>query len=204
MARNSRPSKAEIRRRIRQKQQPTPPAPPLPADIAEYVAGYAPRNIDSATWDKVRPFVLDTLACYEPTALESARQRLSALTAYAGWAEDKGYELTRDALLDYELIEAFTDTADLAKTTAANYRSRLRGITSKVHPAGRGHSVSVAVAHRAVKPPLHRAGAARTRTDRPDPAQRDHRPADARIGRPGARRRAGLGRRQAPLRPRRR
>lgn len=153
MSTSKRPSKAEIRRRIRQRRQPAPPAPDLQPDIAEYVSGYTPRSIDDTRWAKVRPFVIDALARYEPTALESARQRLVALVSYADWAVDKGYDLTRATLLDHELIDAFTDTADLAKTSATNYRSRLRGITNKVNPAGSGSSVSVTVAHRSVKPP---------------------------------------------------
>lgn len=154
MTRRKRPSKAEMRRRLAEINTPEAPAPDFHPDVADYVHTYTPRSIDAASWAKLRPFVLDALARYEPTAMEATRQRLVALTKYASWADERGYELSREVLLDYELIEAFTDTAtDLSDNTAANYKSRLRGITAKVHPAGTGTGVSVTVAHRAVKAP---------------------------------------------------
>lgn len=148
-----RPSKAEIRRRIAAQQAPEPPAPPLPDHIATYVSNYRPDGLDSETWNTIRPFVLDTLARYEPDRLTSARMRLGTLAAYAGWAHERGYPLERDVLLDCDLIEAFVDSAGVSRTTAANYRSRLNGIVGRVNPAGKGPAVSVKVAHRAVKAP---------------------------------------------------
>ena len=153
VATQRRPSKAEFRRRVRAAQQPEPPAPPLAPHIADYVAGYVPRAIDEETWQTVKPFVLDVLARYQPNALVSAQLRLGTLTAYAGWAHELGYPLTRETLLDCELIQAFVTAAGLPSSTAANYRSRLNGLVRKVNPGGRGPTVSVAVAHKAVKPP---------------------------------------------------
>ena len=150
-----RPSKAEIRRLVRQHNAPEPAAPAFPADIAAYVRSYEPRTVAPDTWDTLKPFVLDVLARYEPQPgkLEATKLRLGALVAYVGWAHERGYALDRQVLLDYELVEAFTDSAGLLATTAANYRSRLRGVVAKVHPAGTGTTASTTVPHQAVKPP---------------------------------------------------
>lgn len=156
MKNQGRPSRAEIKRRIAAATAPEQPAPPLPPDIAEYVATYVPRDTSSAVWAVIKAVVLDILARYEPKAgaLESAKQRLVALTAYVAWAHGLGYDLDRETLLDNERVEAFANSADgVSKTTAANYRSRLRGIVKKVNPSGTGSTATVQVAHRKMKPP---------------------------------------------------
>lgn len=170
-----RPSKAEIRRRIRQHNQPEPDAPAFPPDIAEYLSTYEPRTVDPAKWQTLKPFVLDVLARYEPKpgALEAAKLRLGALVAFAAWAHERGYPLDRQVLLDCELVEAFTDSAGLTGNTAANYRSRLRGVVAKVHPAGTGISASTAVPHQAIKPPytpVEIAAIARIARTQPNPS----------------------------------
>lgn len=138
---------------VQQRQQETPPAPPLTAQLEAYVEAYAPRGIDADTWDEIRPFVLETLRHYRPETLESGRQRLTALTAYTAWAHERRYPLQQARLLDVDLIEAFAESADLGKTTAGNYRSRLRGITKKLNPAGTGAQIPSQHAHQAVKGP---------------------------------------------------
>lgn len=149
-----RPSKAEIRRRIREQQASrSAPPPALAPHIADYVATYVPRTVDAEVWDTVRPFVLDVLARYEPEALESARLRLGALVVFANWALERGYPLERDELLDLEMVEAFADTVDGSRNTVANYRSRLRGVVRKVRDGGAGLPVSVPIPHQAVKAP---------------------------------------------------
>ena len=147
-----RPSKAEIRRR-REQLHVEPPLPELDTRIADYIERYTPRDIDTAVWEAIRPFVVDTLRRYAPEHLEAGRQRLTALAAYTAWAHERGLDITRARLLDVDLIETFTSSADLGRTAAANYRSRLRGITNKLHPAGTGAQVASRHTHRAVKEP---------------------------------------------------
>lgn len=147
-----RPSKAEIRRQ-REQLHVEPPLPDIDPTIAAYINRYTPRDVDADVWEAVRPFVVDTLRRYAPKHLEAGRQRLTALAAYAVWAHGRGLDITRARLLDVDLIEAFTTTADLGKTAAANYRSRLRGITNELNPAGAGAQVVSRHAHRAVKAP---------------------------------------------------
>lgn len=147
-----RPSKADIRRQ-RQQLLTEQPLPELDAKVAAYIDNYTPRDIDPAVWVTVRPFVIDTICRYAPTQLESCRQRLTTLSAYSVWALDRGLELTKEALLDVDVIEAYTSSADLGKSAAMNYRSRLRGITKQLHPAGVGAQLVARQAHIAVKPP---------------------------------------------------
>ena len=147
-----RPSKADIRRRISQHQQ-EPPFPPIDDAVAAAIDAYAPRDLDEQTWQAVRPFVVDTARRYAPEGVESCRDRLTALASYASWARERGYELSRQSLLDVEHIEAFTEAADLGKWAAANYRSRLRGITAKLNPAGTGVATPKTLEHQAVKAP---------------------------------------------------
>lgn len=148
-----RPSKAEIRRRVRAHNAgPTPP-PPLDPAVAAMLDSYEPRGINPQQWARIRPFVVEVFARYQPTANESSRQRLITLSMFVAWCEDRGHPLTTDAVLTYDLIEAFARAATVSSHTAASYRSRLRGIVAKVNPAGKGPTASVTVAHRAVKPP---------------------------------------------------
>ena len=150
MGTTRRPSKAEIRRQIAKHHQ-DPPAPAIDPDIAAYIDSYTPRNVDEDVWEQVRPFVVDTIRRYGPERLESGRQRLTALAAYAVWAHERGLEITRDRLLNLELIETFATSADLGRSASANYRSRLRGITRRLtathRPTSPGHT------HKAVKAP---------------------------------------------------
>lgn len=147
-----RPSKAEIRRQREQLHVETP-LPALDPTIASYIDNYTPREVDPSVWETVRPFVVDTICRYAPEHLEAGRQRLTALAAYAVWADQRGLPVTRERLLDVDLIEAFVTTADLGKSAAANYRSRLRGITGRLNPAGAGAQITARHAHRAVKAP---------------------------------------------------
>jgi len=117
------------------------------------VDSYEPRFVDAEQWARIRPFVVEVFARYQPTANESARQRLITLSMFIAWCDDLGHPLTLDAMLTYDLVEAFADAAQVSSHTAASYRSRLRGIVFKVNPGGKGPTASVAVAHRAVKPP---------------------------------------------------
>lgn len=147
-----RPCKADIRRR-REQLQVEPPLPDLDPAIESYNDNSTPRAIEGAVWEAIRPFVAESLHRYGPEHLEAGRQRLTALAAYAAWAHWRGLEVTRDRLLDVDLIETFTTTADLGKTAAANSRSRLRGITRKLNQAGAGTPEVARHAHRAVKGP---------------------------------------------------
>ena len=147
-----RPSKAEIRRRVVQRQQ-DPPLPEISQEITGVIDRYVPRDLDAETWQAVRPFVVDTVRRFAPDGVESCRDRLTALAVYAAWARERGYELSRRSLLDVDHIEAFTESADLGRWAAANYRSRLRGITAKLNPSGAGAQGSKALEHQAVKPP---------------------------------------------------
>lgn len=147
-----RPSKAEIRRQ-REQLNVEPPPPQLDPRIDAYIDNYTPREVDSTVWAAVRPFVVDTIRRYAPEHLEAGRQRLTAMAAYAVWAHQRGLDVTRARLLDVDLIETFTSTADLGKSAAANYRSRLRGITCRLNPAGAGAQVTARHAHQAVKQP---------------------------------------------------
>ncbi len=88
-----------------------------------------------------------------PEGVESCRDRLTALASYAVWAKERGFELSRTPLLDVDRIEAFTESADLGKWAAANYRSRLRGLTAKFNPSGTGVQAAKVLEHQAVKPP---------------------------------------------------
>lgn len=114
---------------------------------------YEPQGIAPQQWARIRPFVVEVFARYQPTANESSRQRLITLSMFVAWCENLGHPLTTDAVLTYDLIEAFARAAEVSSHTAASYRSRLRGIVGKVNPDGKGPTASVAVAHRAVKPP---------------------------------------------------
>lgn len=147
-----RPSKAEIRRRTRDAAIEQP-IPELPAKFAEKVASYTPREVDPQVWAQIRPFVVEMLCRYEPETEASTNQRLTALTAFCAWAQARGYALERTSLLTLERVEAFTSTAPLGKTAAANYRSRLRGIVRKVNPSGTGVSATVAMAHKPIQAP---------------------------------------------------
>lgn len=147
-----RPSKAAVRRRMKELSTETP-APPLPTAIGEILAGYTPRSLTTEQWERCRPFVIDTLARSQPEALEAARQRLVALVQYAGWAMERDYALDRTVLLTADRIEAFTATAVASKRTAQNYRSKLRGIANVANPAGMGPQVSTAIAKRTLRPP---------------------------------------------------
>lgn len=147
-----RPPKAESRRR-RELRHVEPPLPPLDPKIQSYIDSYTPRNIDTAVWEAIRPFVVDTLYRYAPQHLEAGRQRLTALAAYAAWAHERGLEVTRDRLLGTDLIETFTASAELGTTAAANYRSRLRGVTHRLNEAGAASPVVARHAHQAVKQP---------------------------------------------------
>jgi hypothetical protein len=178
-----RPSKAEIRRRVRAHNAgPTPP-PPLDPEVAAKVDGYEPRGLTPEQWARIRPFVVEVFARYQPTANESARQRLITLSMFVAWCDDLGHPLTLDAVLTYDLVEAFASTAKVSNHTAASYRSRLRGIVGKVNPAGKGPTASVAVAHRAVKPPYAPRGvAAMVRIARTQPSSVTGRQLSACVG----------------------
>jgi hypothetical protein len=146
-----RPSKAQVRRMVEQRRTESP-LPPMEQHIIDYIDNYTPREINPKVWKQVRPFVIDTLRRYAPERIESGRQRLTALAAYAAWAHERGYELSRKQLLDVDLIEGFTASADLGKSAAANYRSRLRGIARKLSPSAEAQAAG-RIAHQAVKPP---------------------------------------------------
>lgn len=147
-----RPSKAAVRRRMKELSTETP-APPLPAAVEDLLAGYTPRSLTAEQWERCRPFVLDALARSRPDAIEAARQRLVALVQFAGWAMERDYALDRKVLLTADRIEAFTATAVASKSTAQNYRSKLRGIANIVNPVGMGPQVATRIAKRTLKAP---------------------------------------------------
>ena len=87
---------------------------------------YEPRGIAPQQWARIRPFVVEVFARYQPTANESSRQRLITLSMFVAWCENLGHPLTTDAVLTYDLIEAFARAAEVSSHTAASYRSRHR------------------------------------------------------------------------------
>lgn len=152
MAATKRPSKAEIKRRIAAAATDT--APPLMSDHHEsIVASYIPKSMSDEQWQRAQPLVQDLLRRHPATGDEALRQKLVALTMFVKWAMGVGHPLDREVLMTEEMIEGFVVTMDTQATTAANYRSRLRGIARKANPGRNAPSASVKVAHRSVKAP---------------------------------------------------
>lgn len=147
-----RPSKAEIKRRFAAANDTTAPDPMCHAH-ERFVAEYEPRSVTAEQWTRIRPFVLTALRHHPPTGDEALKQRLVALLKLAAWALDRGHPVTVEGLLTEPMVAGFVDTADVAKSTAANYRSRLRAIAREANPSGAASTASVRVAHRSVKPP---------------------------------------------------
>jgi integrase len=102
--------------------------------IDAYVATFVPDDGD-ALWDVIASTVRDSVTRCRFTNIETARKHAVALAAYLRWRATSGFVTDATASLTFEAIDSFFahGMPDLSERSKRDYRSRLRGIATRVN-----------------------------------------------------------------------
>ncbi|WP_009478358.1 hypothetical protein [Rhodococcus sp. JVH1] len=102
--------------------------------ITERIRCFEPRSVDPAVWSVVAPWVRETVELSEPALHCQAANALKALSRFAVWAIDVGYELDRETVLVPEVVERYrvTGMRELAPSSRSAEVSRLRTVARAV------------------------------------------------------------------------
>ena len=87
-----------------------------------------------AAWSVVAPWVRETVELSGPRLHSQAANALKALSRFAVWAIDVGYDLDRETVLTPEVLERYrvTGMRELAPTSRSTEISRLRRVARAV------------------------------------------------------------------------
>ncbi|KXF50721.1 hypothetical protein AXA44_18265 [Rhodococcus sp. SC4] len=102
--------------------------------IAARIRCFEPRSVDPAAWSVVAPWVRETVELSGPALHSQAANALKALSRFAVWAIDVGYDLDREVVLVPEVVERYrvTGMRELAPTSRSTEISRLRTVARAV------------------------------------------------------------------------
>lgn len=141
-------SAAAAKRRLSDQQVAKPPI-----DVAETVATYRPRSLDTATWELIRPVVTQTLNGSAVSGGESVRKHVTHLALFYAWAETEGLPLSVTTLTRAN-IETYVSRGmeGSSAKSRADRRSRLRSIADRWHPDEAAPPGRI-IGRRAVRPP---------------------------------------------------
>lgn len=129
---------------------------PLPADLAAYLASFAPQKTPATDLPAVRPAVVAVMR--RATHLRGRAtfvKHVVDVTALATWAHGKGRDLTWTALMCHAVINDFARAThpDCTPTTVAQRAARLRNLASKLNPGPASPPQIEVSAYAAVRPP---------------------------------------------------
>jgi len=96
--------------------------------IAERVASYEPRGLDSTTWVTVRGFVIGSAERLDLGGWASSTRVLRTLTRLGVWALDQGMALDPEVVLDPDTVERFVAEGSAGERSRATYRAVLRRV----------------------------------------------------------------------------
>ena len=102
--------------------------------IAARIRCFEPRSVDPAVWSVVAAWVRETVELSGPRLHSQAANALKALSRFAVWAIDVGYDLDRETVLTPEVLERYrvTGMRELAPTSRLTEISRLRRVARAV------------------------------------------------------------------------
>jgi len=110
------------------------PAPLLEAEYEAKLDSFTPRGMSRQDWDRLGPFVRDTMRRSHVQGMKVFGQLLSELSLFLIWAFPTGTPTIQTALR-HDLIEDWVRAKGSEdSTTWGNRRSRLRNLASHVNP----------------------------------------------------------------------
>ena len=134
-------------------------APQREADdeTEQRIASYRPAKVDAATWEVVRPFVLECVRRLPSKGWHVAIRTLRVLTQLSAWALEQGMALDPEVVFDPDTIERFVVEGLAKNSSRATYRADLRRVAPLLTTNAPWEPRTALLARRQVAPPYTRA-----------------------------------------------
>lgn len=112
----------------------------LPMAVSDYIDSFVPRSVDPKTWERIAPFVRDSVTLAAPKTPYSAEVLIGRASRYVAWCVRKGWPLDAETIWSLQGVDLFVNDPklDLDKDTRRNYRSWLMRMAQVLLPEENG------------------------------------------------------------------
>lgn len=112
----------------------------LSAAVNDYIDRYVPRAVDAKTWERIGPFVRDSVALAAPKTPYSAEVLIGRAARYVAWSDKKGWPLDAETIWSIQGIDLFVNDKKLGlnEDTRRNYRGWLMKMAHVLLPEENG------------------------------------------------------------------
>jgi len=112
----------------------------LPQGVSDYVTRYVPRAVDAKTWERIGPFVRDSVTLAAPKTPYTAELLIGRASRYVAWCVKKGWPLDAETIWSIQGITLFLNDEKLAlhRDTRRNYRAWLMRMAQVLLPEENG------------------------------------------------------------------
>lgn len=112
----------------------------LPPAVTNYIDGFVPRRVDAETWERIGPFVRDSVALAAPLTPYTADVLIGRATQYVAWCVSKGWNLDAETIWSRYGIDLYLadKSLPLGPDTRRNYRAWLMRMAQVLQPEENG------------------------------------------------------------------